>query len=94
MSKRETLIQLRQSVYKELKDFIAALDEDERAAPGSAEEWSIKNELTHVGLWDERMGLNLQAIGKGEEPTDYSGFNDINAQPFKSFCNFNFLHCV
>ena len=83
MSKRDTLIQLRQSIHQELKDFISDLDEEERSAPGTAEEWSIKNELTHVGLWDERMGLNLQDIGKGEEPTDYADFNDINAQDYE-----------
>ena len=84
MSKRETLIKLRQAIHQELKDFIAALDEDDRSAPGTAEEWSIKNEMIHVGLWDERMGLNLQAIGKGREPTDFSDFNDINAKDFEN----------
>jgi hypothetical protein len=84
MGKKADLIELRQEIYKQLKDFTGNLDEKERAAVGKPDDWAIKDCLIHVALWDERRGHDLQAIGKGEPATDWGAYQDLNAQDFES----------
>jgi hypothetical protein len=84
MSKKDTLIELRQLIYQSLLAFIAGLDESERAAEGQPDNWAIKNALVHVALWDERLGINLQAIGKGRPATNWGNFNEVNARDFEA----------
>lgn len=83
MGKKEILIELRQQVYDQLKDFMDSLDEAERSAVGSPEDWSIKDALVHVANWDERRGINLAEIARGEAPTDWGDFNLVNDREFE-----------
>jgi hypothetical protein len=82
MGKKEILIESREQIYADMKIFIANLGETDRAAEGTPEEWAIKNALIHVALWDERMGQNLQSINAGQQPKDYSDYDNINDKEF------------
>ena len=84
---KETLIELRTQTYDQLKQFISNLSHTEHAAVGTPDEWSIKDAMVHVASWDERRGINLQAIARGEAPTDWGDYNEVNAREFEVYKN-------
>ena len=83
MAKKAALIELRKLIHTQLMTFVESLDESERAAEGKPDDWAIKNALVHVGLWDQRMGVNVKAFGQGKPLTDWGDYNDVNAQDFE-----------
>ena len=84
MSRKTTLLKLIDHIHQGEKNLIASLSEQQRAAQGQADDWSIKDTLIHVALWGERLGCNLQAIAQGQPATDYTDYETINTQDFET----------
>jgi len=83
MSKNAKLIELRKMIYAQMLSFIDDLDESARSEESEPDAWSIKDNLVHVALWDERRGKNLVALSKGESPQEYPEYEELNAQEYE-----------
>jgi len=67
MTKRELL----ESIQKGRGEFEAALAKlspEQMVAPGAMGEWSVKDILGHVGMWESRLVTTLYAIERGATP--------------------------
>jgi tetratricopeptide (TPR) repeat protein len=60
------------------QQLIADLDPAERAANGTWENWSIKDELAHVVAWQLNSLARIAALVHGEPPPDFSDYETIN----------------
>jgi hypothetical protein len=85
MSRKQTLISLREEVARILQQFYQGLSPQEKAQEGSLEHWSIKHILYHIALWDLRLSQNLQAALEGRPQADYSQYLAINDQDFPEY---------
>ena len=82
MDRKQTLIHLRQETARLIQDFCQGLTVEEKAVEGTLENWSIKNILYHIGLWDQRLVETIQAALAGSPQKDYSLYLKINDQDF------------
>ena len=85
MSRKQTLISLREEVARILQQFYLGLSPEEKAQEGSLEHWSIKHILYHIGLWDQRLAGNLWAALEGRPQADYSQYLAISDQDFPEY---------
>ncbi len=57
-----------QAEYQALEDLLVSLDGWQLTTPGIVGEWSIKDVLAHLTVWQKRLLLILQAALQGVEP--------------------------
>lgn len=72
--------------YRDEVEMINSLTEDERTQPGSPDQWSAKDIISHIGTWRQRQADKLAAAVRGEEPprwNDDDSVNQINADDFE-----------
>ena len=65
-NKTELLARMRDS-YAAFEALLAPLSAELLCAPGVNGEWSIKDILAHLTIWQERVSTQLEAIARGEE---------------------------
>jgi len=66
--------ELLQAIQKGRADFEAALAElspEQMTAPGAMGEWSVKDILGHIGMWESRLVTTLYAIEQGATPQTF-----------------------
>ena len=85
MSRKQTLISLREEVARILLQFYQELSPQEKAQEGQLKDWSVKNILYHIALWDQRQADNLQAALEGRPQADHSQYLAINDQDFPEY---------
>jgi uncharacterized protein (TIGR03083 family) len=83
MTKRELL----DFINKEraaLEATLTGLTPEQMAAPGVTGEWSVKDILGHIAMWESRLVTTLYAIERGVPPrlTRSSEVDKINAQSY------------
>ncbi|MBN1149585.1 MAG: ClbS/DfsB family four-helix bundle protein [Anaerolineales bacterium] len=83
MSKKTTLLELINLLYQQERALIASLSDEQRAAQGQPDHWSVKDILIHISNWIERLACNLQAAAQGQPTIDYSNYEEMNAQDFE-----------
>ena len=66
INKTALLVRMRDS-YAAFEALLAPLSADQLCAPGVHGEWSIKDILAHLTIWQERVSTRLEAIARGEE---------------------------
>ncbi len=67
MTKRELL----ESIQKGRAEFEAALTKlspEQMVVPGAMGEWSVKDILGHIGMWESRLVTTLYAVERGATP--------------------------
>lgn len=82
---KSKLIELIKKIGAEEQALFANLPEAERSAQGKPDQWSPKDVLAHLAAWKEREAGNLAAAARGEPPTRYDEFEEINAREFKTY---------
>ena len=68
-----------------LQDAYAGLSEDEMRQEGVAGEWSIKDILAHISIWEEESLLHLPIVAKGMRLPRYlaqGGIDAFNARAY------------
>ena len=85
MGRKQTLIDLRKEVARILQQFYQELSPQEKAQEGQLKDWSVKNILYHIALWDQRQADNLQAALEGRPQMDHSQYLAINDQDFPEY---------
>ncbi len=83
MDKKELLIAM-QTSREALSGAIAGLSDDELQTPGVNGEWSVKDILSHLSMWEAELVSLLFMINNGEKPDGFFTSNrsddDINAE--------------
>ena len=67
MTKGE-LLKAIQKGRSEFEAALARLSPEQMAAPGAMGEWSVKDILGHIGMWESRLVTILYAIERGATP--------------------------
>jgi tetratricopeptide (TPR) repeat protein len=80
-----TLIDLFGRAQADQRELLAALSDDERAAIGTADHWSVKDVVLHIAFWKKRQAERLAAAARGETPVELEHFEQINARVFEEW---------
>jgi len=62
--------------------FVASLSESDRAAVGTPEQWSAKDNMAHILSWIERQNMRIAAAKDLEEPPNFDDFQSLNERTF------------
>lgn len=65
---RAELLEKMQSSYAMFEALLAPLSETQLTTPGVNGEWTIKDILAHIMIWQKRMIVRLEAVVRNEEP--------------------------
>ena len=82
MDKQQLLKRL-ETAWTALKESYAGLSDAQLLEPGVMGDWSVKDSLAHVTIWEEEALKYLPLITRGEKPpryTRYGGIDGFNAQ--------------
>src|SRR3954470_23029526 len=79
------LIELITRAQSDQRDLLAALSDDERAAVGTADHWSVKDIVLHMAFWKNRQLERLQAAARGETPVESDHYEQVNARVFEEW---------
>jgi uncharacterized protein (TIGR03083 family) len=81
--KRQKLLEKLDNAWAEVKESYAGLPEARLTEPGVTEEWSVKDVLAHLTIWEEEALKYLPLIIEGGRPpryVTYGGIDAFNAQ--------------
>jgi uncharacterized protein (TIGR03083 family) len=80
---RQQLLKKVDKAWAELKESYAGLSDAQLAEPGVVEDWSVRDILAHVTIWEEEALKYLPLIMEGGKPPRYSvqygGIDAFNA---------------
>jgi hypothetical protein len=82
MDKQQVLKRL-ETAWAALKESYRGISEAQLFEPGVMGDWSVKDSLAHVTIWEEEALKYLPVIINGEKPpryTRYGGIDGFNAQ--------------
>jgi len=79
---KQRLVALIAEARAEQLAFIGGLSPLERARVGSAERWSAKDLLGHIGAWWGRQGGRFARVARGEQPDTFDWSDAENAETF------------
>jgi DinB family protein len=87
VNRREQLLKRLDKAWRAFQESYAGLSEEDRLEPGVTGNWSVKDIIAHVTVWEEEALKHLPVILEGETPPRYSvvygGINAFNAQTMK-----------
>jgi uncharacterized protein (TIGR03083 family) len=66
MGTKDTAIQKLEKSWSQLRSVVESVPEEEVAAPGIVEEWSLKDLLGHMAFWSERAAVTVRAVDAGK----------------------------
>ncbi len=69
--------------YKEEKEFVKSLTEEERKEPGKFEDWSAKDIIAHNTFWKNKRLQDIVTALKGNLPASTEDYNEINKEVFE-----------
>lgn len=76
---REQLRQRINTAWDALRESYAGLSDDEMVKPGVSGDWSVKDILAHVAIWEEEAIAHLPTIVAGGRPPRYAASGGIDA---------------
>ena len=82
---KPVLMDLLRQAQAEQNAFFARLSPDELAATGTSDFWSAKDHVAHLTYWRKRLMLRLEAMLRGEAPTEGMGFEEQNPLIFEEY---------
>jgi tetratricopeptide (TPR) repeat protein len=80
---KASLIDLFGRAQSDQRELLAALSDDERAAIGTADHWSVKDTVLHIAFWKNRQVERLTAAARGETPVELENEGQVNARVFE-----------
>ena len=82
---KASLIDLFGRAQSDQRELLAALSDDERAAIGTADHWSVKDTVLHIAFWKNRQVERLAAAARGETPVELEHYEQVNARVFEEW---------
>ncbi|MEO7913169.1 MAG: DinB family protein [Roseiflexaceae bacterium] len=82
---KASLIELLDRAQSDQRELLAALGDDERAAIGTADHWSIKDMVLHIAFWKNRQLERLTAAARHETPVELDHHDQVNARVFEEW---------
>lgn len=84
---KDKLLEMIQSSRSRFEDLVASIDRDKLTQPGVEGEWSVKDLLTHIAVWEARMLKWIRRTLKGEIPWQLANLtqDDLDRMNRKSF---------
>jgi tetratricopeptide (TPR) repeat protein len=79
---KQQLVALLAEARAEQLAFLGRLGERERADVESAERWSAKDLLAHIGAWWGRQGGRFVRVARGEQPDTFDWTDAENAETY------------
>lgn len=76
---QQQLLNRLETAWVELKASYASLSAAQLTEPAVIGEWSVKDLITHVTIWEEEALKYLPLIIKGEKPPRYMQYGGIDA---------------
>lgn len=84
MAKKDSLIEALNYSRQEVRNFVAALNEEQRAAAGAVDRWSAKDVIAHLTEWVARLVRDLELAAQPgmphEIPPNYDAIDETNAE--------------
>jgi tetratricopeptide (TPR) repeat protein len=80
-----SLIDLFGRAQTDQRELLAVLSDDERAAIGTADHWSVKDTVLHIAFWKNRQVGRLSAAARGETPVELDHEDRVNARVFEEW---------
>ncbi|MHA2246434.1 MAG: ClbS/DfsB family four-helix bundle protein [Candidatus Hodarchaeales archaeon] len=94
MNTKGELIELLRNKRKELESILDGLSEVQKLKPGAHDEWSIKDIIAHIMVWEQRGLEWIKVIIKGRDPSiplkgytwrDFDHLNEEIYQKYKDY---------
>ncbi len=86
---KQQMVEKIERAWADLTDAIQGLSEEHMQQPGVTANWSVKDILAHISVWEEESLKHLPDILHGGRPTRYSvlygGIDAFNAQMTEQF---------
>src|SRR3954469_6688245 len=82
---KASLMELLGRAQSDQRELLAALSDDERAAIGTADHWSVKDTVLHIAFWKNRQVERLAAAARGETPVELEHYEQVNARVFEEW---------
>lgn len=73
---KDQFIRTLKESHQALVDFVSALQPEERTLPGAAGDWSVKDVLAHMAMWEAELIKTLFQARQGAKPSTVF-FKDI-----------------
>jgi hypothetical protein len=80
---KNKLLDLIGIAYKEEVDFVATLNDEDRSATGTSQNWAIKDVLAHSAAWKVMMSERFIAARGNHEPPSYDDLDVLNEELFR-----------
>jgi tetratricopeptide (TPR) repeat protein len=78
------LLSLLELARDERQAWIDSIPEAERQATGTAEKWSLKDDLAHMAFWERRSAERIAAQRRGDTFAELGdGFQEVNERVFE-----------
>jgi tetratricopeptide (TPR) repeat protein len=74
------LIELVKLAQRQEEAFRAQLSEAERNEVGTADQWSQKEVVAHLGYWKDRQAIRTEAITRGDEQSEGPDWGQLNTE--------------
>ena len=87
MATKVQVIDLLAHGFDETQRFVQGLSAPERDACGQPDHWAAKDILAHVAEWQRRTATGMASARRGETPTSYPDYHQVNAEIFASYCS-------
>jgi tetratricopeptide (TPR) repeat protein len=66
-------------------NLVSSLTQEERATPGTYDDWSIKDQIAHCAAWMDRLAKNISVAIEGISPTRPEDIDEENEEIFLEF---------
>jgi tetratricopeptide (TPR) repeat protein len=80
----EALIDMLHDVRDRQSAFWDSLSEAERAIIGESDDWSPKDVMAHISVWNDRLADQLEAAARDETPASYGDFEHANLEIYEA----------
>ena len=78
------LLDLLNRAHAHQQAFIAELRDDDHAADGVFEQWSVKDHVAHIAAWKQRQTLQIAATVQGETPPAFDDVDHLNRETWET----------
>ena len=81
----EALIEILHDVRDKQSAFWNSLGEEERSEIGQADNWSPKDIMAHISVWNDRLAAQLEAAALDETPHSYGDIEHANLEIYEAY---------
>lgn len=80
---KQAVLELLERGHELQHDWIAGLDEAERAATGAPDQWAARDILSHMAFWQQEQADRVAAARRGDRPRELGDDDTVNREAFE-----------